>query len=73
VAWHAATSKHTDLVLIPLPIALWARDHDGHPVTLGELVPLQINRALTGTGLDEAASQCQWRCASLAADSSAGS
>jgi putative transposase len=25
-------------VLIPLRIALWARDHDGHPVTPGELV-----------------------------------
>jgi len=38
VAWHAATTKRTDLVLTPLRIALWQRDHDGHPVTPGELV-----------------------------------
>lgn len=25
VAWHAATDKHTDLVLTPLRIALWDR------------------------------------------------
>ena len=38
VAWHAATTKHTDLVMTPLRIAIWARDRDGHPVGRGELV-----------------------------------
>jgi putative transposase len=32
VAWHAQTSKHVDLVMIPLRIALWERDRQGHPV-----------------------------------------
>ena len=38
VAWHAATSRTTDLVLTPLRIALWDRDRQGHPVGAGELV-----------------------------------
>ena len=38
VAWHAATSKQTDLVMVPLRMALWARDRDGHPVNPGELI-----------------------------------
>ena len=38
VAWHASTSKATDLVMIPLRIALWQRDRDGHPVVPGELI-----------------------------------
>lgn len=38
VAWHAMTSKVTDLVLIPLRIALWDRDRHGHRVIPGELV-----------------------------------
>lgn len=37
VAWHAQTSKHTDLVMIPLRMALWRRDRDGHPVGPGQL------------------------------------
>lgn len=32
VAWHAQTSKHIDLVMIPLRIALWERDRQGHTV-----------------------------------------
>jgi transposase InsO family protein len=32
VAWHAQTSKHVDLVMIPLRIALWQRHREGHPV-----------------------------------------
>lgn len=32
VAWHAQTSRHTDLVMIPLRMALWERDRHGHPI-----------------------------------------
>ena len=38
VAWHAATSKHTDLVMTPLRMALWQRHRDGHPVEAGTLI-----------------------------------
>jgi putative transposase len=37
VAWHAQTSKHVDLVMIPLRMALWERDRQGHPVGPGQL------------------------------------
>lgn len=35
VGWHAANTKHTDLVLTALRMATWRRDHDGHPITQG--------------------------------------
>jgi len=38
VAWHAATSKETDLVMVPLRIALWQRDREGHPPAPGQLI-----------------------------------
>jgi hypothetical protein len=38
VAWHAATSKVTDLVMTPLRMAIWQRDHDGHPIGRGQLI-----------------------------------
>ena len=38
VGWHAATTMATDLVMTPLRIALWQRDHDGHPVVGEELI-----------------------------------
>jgi putative transposase len=38
VAWHAATTKHIDLVIIPLRIALWQRGREGHPTVAGELI-----------------------------------
>ena len=38
VAWHASTSKHTDLVMTPLRMALWQRDREGHPVEAGTLI-----------------------------------
>ena len=38
VAWHASTTKHTDLVMIPLRMALWQRDREGHPTVAGELI-----------------------------------
>ena len=37
VAWHAQTTKHVDLVMIPLRMALWERDRQGHPVGPGQL------------------------------------
>jgi len=38
VAWHASTSKQTDLVMTPLRMALWQRDREGHPTTAGQLI-----------------------------------
>jgi hypothetical protein len=38
VAWHAQTSNHVDLVMIPLRMALWQRDRDGHPVGPKQLI-----------------------------------
>jgi putative transposase len=38
VAWHASTSKATSLVLIPLRMALWQREHEGRPVIAEELI-----------------------------------
>lgn len=38
VAWHASTSKATDLVMVPLRMALWERDREGHPTAPGELI-----------------------------------
>ena len=38
VAWHASTSKATDLVMIPLRMAQWGRDREGHPTVPGELI-----------------------------------
>jgi len=32
IAWHAQTSKHTELVMIPLRMSLWERARQGHPV-----------------------------------------
>jgi transposase InsO family protein len=38
VAWHAATIRDAELVAVPLRIALWQRDRDGHPVQRDALV-----------------------------------
>jgi len=38
VAWHASTCKSTDLVMVPLRMALWQRDREGHPASQGELI-----------------------------------
>jgi putative transposase len=38
VAWNAATSKGTDLVMAPLRMAIGQRDRDGHPIVPGELI-----------------------------------
>jgi putative transposase len=38
VGWSAATTKHTELVLAALEMALWQRDRTGTPPRRGELV-----------------------------------
>jgi transposase InsO family protein len=38
VGWHAATDRHTELVLTPLRIALWDRTRQGNPVAPGQLL-----------------------------------
>jgi len=38
VAWHVATNKQTDLVMIPLRMALWQRGREGHPTVAGQLI-----------------------------------
>lgn len=38
VAWHAATSMETELVMVPLRMALWQRDRDGHRPARGQLI-----------------------------------
>jgi len=38
VAWHAATSMDTELVMVPLKIAIWQRDRDGHALVPGGLI-----------------------------------
>ena len=38
VAWHASTSKVTDLVMVPLRVALWERARQGHPSVAGQLI-----------------------------------
>jgi transposase InsO family protein len=38
VAWNAATTKQTDLVMTPLRMALWQRAREGHPIVPGELI-----------------------------------
>ena len=38
IAWHAGTDRRTDLVLVPLRIAMWDRERQGHPIERGTLV-----------------------------------
>lgn len=48
VAWHAQTTKHVELVMIPLRMALWERARDGHPVQPEQLradSPRDVNPA----------------------------
>ncbi len=37
VGWHAMTTRPTDLVLVPLRMACWAREQQRHPIIAGEL------------------------------------
>ena len=32
VAWHAQTTKHVELVMIPLRMSMWERGRQGHPI-----------------------------------------
>ena len=36
VAWHASMSKESELVMVPLRIALWVRDREGHQPAPGQ-------------------------------------
>jgi putative transposase len=38
VGWQASTDRRTDLVLVPLRIAMWDRDRHGMPVVPGQLI-----------------------------------
>jgi putative transposase len=38
VAWHAATTKTTDLVITPLRMALWQRGREDRPTRSGQLI-----------------------------------
>ncbi len=38
VAWHAQSTKHTSLVMTPLRMAIWQRDHEGRPLERDQLV-----------------------------------
>lgn len=38
VAWNVAPSKAVELVDVPLRMALWQRDREGHPVVRGQLI-----------------------------------
>lgn len=38
IAWHASTAMDTELVMVPLKIALWQRDREGHAPQPGELI-----------------------------------
>jgi transposase InsO family protein len=35
VGWHVMTTKPVELVTVPIRMALWRRDHEGHPVRDG--------------------------------------
>lgn len=37
VAWHAQTTKHVELVMIPLRMGLWERGRQGHPILPDQL------------------------------------
>ncbi len=38
VAWHAATTKQTDLVMVPLRMAIWQRGREGRLADPGQLI-----------------------------------
>jgi transposase InsO family protein len=38
VAWHAATTKTTELVMTPLRMALWQRGREDRPTEPGQVI-----------------------------------
>lgn len=38
IGWNAATTRETELVDIPLRMAIWQRDREAHPVERGQLI-----------------------------------
>ena len=38
VGWHAQTTKHTELVMIPLRMSLWERSWQAHPIQPKQLI-----------------------------------
>lgn len=38
VGWRASSNMRTDPTMIPLRIALWQRDREGHPISPGALI-----------------------------------
>lgn len=38
IGWNAATTRETELVDIPLRMAIWQRDREAHPVDRGQLI-----------------------------------
>ena len=32
IGWHAPTTKHVELAVVPLRMSLWERDRQGHPI-----------------------------------------
>lgn len=38
IGWNAATTRETELVDIPLRMAIWERDREAHPVVPGQLI-----------------------------------
>lgn len=54
VAWNAATTIATDLVMTPLRMALWQRDREGHPVEPKSLIShLDAGSQYTSVALTE--------------------
>ncbi len=47
VAWPAATTKHTDLVMISLRMVWCQRDREGHPTIAGGVDP-SLRRRVAG-------------------------
>ena len=38
IGWNVATTRETELVDIPLRMAIWERDREAHPVERGQLI-----------------------------------
>lgn len=38
IGWNAVTKRETELVYLPLRMAIWQRDRESHPVEMGQLI-----------------------------------